>query len=146
LRKITIGPTVISLSRLAFEACTLLRTALFEGNAPTSASDVFLGADQATVYYLPGAIGWGSFFGGRPALLWNPDIVANDSAFGIRTNSFNFRITGSSNLVVVIEACTNLVNAPWMPVQTNTLNDGSSFFSDALREDVPNRFYRIRDP
>jgi hypothetical protein len=32
---------------------------------------VFLGANKATVYYLPGTTGWGKEFGGRPTAVWD---------------------------------------------------------------------------
>jgi hypothetical protein len=68
------------------------------------------------------------------------------SDLSVRTNQFGFTIIGISNLVVVVEACTNLGNPVWSPVGTNTLTDGSSYFSDSDRTNYPNRFYRARWP
>jgi hypothetical protein len=53
----------------------------------------------------------------------------------VRTNWFGFNITGSSNFVVVVEACTNLANPIWSRLQTNTLTGGSSYFSGSLAVD-----------
>ena len=39
------------------------------------------------------------------------------------------RITGTSNLVIVVEACTNLANPAWFPLRTNTLTGGSSLMA-----------------
>jgi hypothetical protein len=78
------------------------------------------------LYYLPGTTGWYTPFGGVPAMLWNPQV----QSFGVRTNQFGVTITGSTNLVIVVEACTNLANSPWFPAGTNTLTGGSSYFSD----------------
>jgi len=65
-----------------------------------------------------------------------PQAQTGDTSFGVRTNQFGFNITGSSNLVIVVEACTNFVNPVWSVLSTNTLNtfvgtNGISYFSDA---------------
>jgi len=101
---------------------------------------------NVTVYYLPGTAGWDSTFGGRPTVLWNPQIQTGDAGFGVRANSFGFNIAGNSNLVVVVEACTNLSDPVWTPLQTNTLTGGSASFSDPQRTDYTGRFYRLRTP
>jgi hypothetical protein len=112
---------------------------------------VFTGDNNATVYYLPGTTNWGTTFGGRPAVLWNPQAQTSDASFGVQMNRFGFNITGSSNLVIVVEACTNLVNPVWSPLSTNTLNtfigtNGMSYFSDPAWTNYPGRFYRLRSP
>ena len=69
------------------------------------------------------------------------------TSFGVRTNRFGFNITtGTLGLVVVVEACTNLSNPVWQPVQTNTLTTGSAFFSDPQWTNYPGRYYRLRSP
>jgi pimeloyl-ACP methyl ester carboxylesterase len=65
---------------------------------------------------------------------------------GVWTNQFGFTITGSSNLVIVVEASTNLASPIWFPVGTNTLTGGSSYFSDPQWTNSPGRFYRLRSP
>jgi len=67
------------------------------------------------------------------------------------TNQFGFNIIGSSNLVIVVEAATNLVHPVWSPLSTNTLNtfistNAFSHFSDPQWTNYPGRFYRIRSP
>ena len=106
----------------------------------------------ATVYYLPGTTGWDNFalLTGLPTVLWNPQ-AQNDSSFGVQNNQFGFNIAGSSNLVIVVEACTNFASPVWQPVQTNTLNtfigtNGTSYFSDPQYANYPARFYRFRSP
>jgi hypothetical protein len=84
-------------------------------------------------------------------VLWNPQAQTSDGNFGVRTNHFGFNITGSSNLVIVVEACTNLSNPVWSPVATNTLNtfigtNGTSYFSDPRWTNYSRRFYRFRSP
>jgi hypothetical protein len=79
-------------------------------------------------------------------VLWNPQAQSNNSSFRVRTNRFGFDIIGTSNLVVVVEACGNLALPTWVPVGTNTLTGGSSYFSDSQWANYLNRFYRLRSP
>jgi hypothetical protein len=79
-------------------------------------------------------------------VFWNPQVQTGDASFGARTNCFGFTITGSSNLIIVVEACTNLAHPVWSPVGTNTLTGGSSYFSDPQWTNYPSRFYRLRSP
>ena len=90
----SIPGSVTSIGDYAFELCNNLTSAYFQGNAPNADSTVFLGDDNATVYYLPGTTGWSSTFAGRPALLWNP-LIQTGSGFGVRNNQFGFNITGT---------------------------------------------------
>ena len=46
----------------------------------------------------------------------------------------------------MVEACTNLANPTWAPLQTYTLTNGSLYFSDPDWTNYPARFYRIRSP
>jgi Beta-propeller repeat len=73
-------------------------------------------------------------------------IQTSGASFGVRTNRFGFDITGASNVVVVIEASTNLINPAWIPISTNTLTSGTSYFSDPQWTNYPGRFYRIGAP
>jgi hypothetical protein len=73
----------------------------------------------------------------------NPQAQISETGFGSNTNTFGFDITGASNLVVVVQACTNLTDAGWLPVGTNTLTDGSSYFSDPVWTNFSSRFYRL---
>jgi hypothetical protein len=107
---------------------------------------LFWDDNNATIYYLAGTTGWDATFGGRPTMLWNPQVQTSGASFGVRTNRFGFTITGASNLVVVVEACTNLLDHRWSAVGTNTLAGGSSYFSDPRWTNHPARFYRLRSP
>ena len=102
--------------------------------------------EKAIVYYLPDTTGWGQTFSGRPAVLWNPRVLIGDANFGVRNNRFGFTISGTSGLVVVVEACTNLAHPTWSQVGTNTLSGGSSDFSDPNWTNYPARFYRLGMP
>ncbi|HXP63532.1 MAG TPA: leucine-rich repeat domain-containing protein, partial [Dongiaceae bacterium] len=148
LTTITIPKGVTAIGLREFFDCTKLTSVYFKGNAPTVGDLAFAAGvpsqDPATVYYLPGTTGWGSTLGGLPTRLWNPQV--QPGSFGIRTNQFGFNITGSSNLVVVIEASTNLLNPSWYPLQTNTLNGNSLHFADPQWTNYPSRFYRLSMP
>jgi hypothetical protein len=76
-----------------------------------------------------------------------PQVQSNGASFGVQMNQFGFNITGTSGLVIVVEACTNLANPIWFPVQTNTLPTvGSSYFSDPAWTNYPGCFYRLCSP
>jgi len=144
LTSVTIPNSVTSIGDAAFEGCTSLTSAYFLGNAPFNDGTAFTGSpsnDPATVYYLAGTTGWGSTFGGVPAVLWNPKAKAISFTGG----HFGFTLTGPTNAVIVVEACTNLSQSVWLPVSTNTLSgSGTSAFSDPAG--YPMRYYRFRSP
>jgi hypothetical protein len=95
---------------------------------------------------LPGATGWSNGIAGLTPVLWNPQAQTSDASFGVRTNKFGFNITGTTNIPIVVEACTNLANSGWMPLQTCKLTNGSIYFSDPQWTNYPARLYRIRSP
>ena len=130
------------------EACTSLDYPVWSPvatNTLTGSSYLFRDSNWAIYparFYRLGA----ATYGGLPVALWNPQIQTGDARFGVRTNRFGFNITGNSNLVVVVEACTNLTSAIWSPVSTNTLSGGSSYFSDLQWTNYARRFYRLHSP
>ncbi len=146
LTSVTIGSNITSIRDYAFWFCTNLTGVYFKGNAPSVGSDVFYDDNNATVYYLPGTTGWSPMLAGCPTLLWNPQVQTSRATFGVQTNQFGFNIIGTPNLVIVVEASTDLANPIWSPVGTNTLTDGSSYFSDPQWTNFPARFYRLRSP
>jgi hypothetical protein len=150
MTSITIGYSVIGIGDRAFWNCTNLTGLYFQGNAPLlGGTNVFIGDNNATVYYLPGTTGWGPTFGGRPTALWflpNPLILNKSPSFGVRTNRFGFIISWATNIPIVVEACTNLASARWTPLQSCTITNGSIYFSDPQWTNYPARFYRIRSP
>jgi hypothetical protein len=140
LTSVTIPNSVTSIGLETFADIFNLTSAYFLGNAPPDDGTAFLG-DSATVYYLAGTTGWGSTFGGVPAVLWNPQATAMRFTGG----QFGFTLTGPSNAVIVVEATTDLAHRVWLPVSTNTLSGlGASAFSDLTG--YPMRFYRFRSP
>jgi hypothetical protein len=144
LTSVTIPNSVTNIGSSVFASCYGLRGVYFQGNAPSVGSSEFF----PTVYYLPGTTGWGKFaiLTGVTTVLWNPQAQTSGASFGVRTNRFGFNITGTSGLVIVVEACTNLATPIWFPVRTNTLTGGSSYFSDPQWTNYPARLYRIRSP
>jgi hypothetical protein len=157
LINVTIPNSVTSIGGGAFENCTSLHNIYFQDNAPSIdyslSQDAPFEWDPGTVYYLPGTTGWGTTYGaspyayGLPAVLWNPQ----GGSFGVQSNQFGFNIAGSSNLVIVVEAATNLFDPVWISVGTNTLNtfigtNGTAYFSDPQWTNYPGRFYRLRSP
>jgi hypothetical protein len=145
----TIPSSVTSIGNFAFDNDYKLNSVYFEGNAPGLGLSVF--DDELTVYYMPGTANWSSSLGGMPTELWNPQAQTSGDSFGVQTNRFGFNITGASNLVIVVEACSNLASPLWTPVGTNTLNifigtNGTSYFSDPQWTNYSSRFYRLRSP
>ncbi|MBN2702626.1 MAG: leucine-rich repeat domain-containing protein [Pontiellaceae bacterium] len=145
LSSISIPDSVTSIGYYAFKGCSSLASIFFTGDVPSLSSGVFSGTYNATVYYLPGTSGWGTTFGARPALLWNPVIDVGDG-FGAGDDGFGFNVAGTADIPVVIEACTNLAEGIWIPLQTNTLSSGTLQFNDLEWTNHPSRIYRISGP
>jgi hypothetical protein len=45
-----------------------------------------------------------------------------------------------------LEACTNLANVTWVPLQSCNLTNGLLYFSDPQWTNYPSRYYRLRSP
>ena len=88
-----------------------------------------------------GSSGGGVLFG----LTVLPQIMS-DANFGNQSNAFGFDVIGISSQVVVVDGCTDLVSTNWLPLQTNTLTGGASYFSDPEWTNYAARLYRIRSP
>ncbi|MDB6125855.1 MAG: cell surface protein [Pedosphaera sp.] len=122
-----------------------LASVFCQGNPPGVGQYAFRGL-TATAYYLPGATGWGPTLGELPTKLWNPQVQTNDPSFGVQNNQFGFTITGTPNIPIVVEACTNLFSPAWITVQACSITNGSIYLSDPPWTNNPRRFYRIRSP
>jgi hypothetical protein len=145
LTDIIISCGVTNVADSAFDSCTNLNGFYFQGNAPELGVYAF-NQDIGTVYYLPETTGWSATFGGLPTVMWNPQVQTGDTSFGVQENGFGFNILGNTNLLVVVEAATNLVGPVWIPVATNTLAASSFYFSDPQWTNYPNRYYRLSPP
>jgi hypothetical protein len=140
LTSIIMGTGVTNITTYPFWDCDSLGGIYFLGNAPNVEYEVLPGG-SGTAYYLPNTSGWDSF--GFYALSWLPQVQNADGSFGVRTNQFGFDIVWASGQTVVVEACTNLANPVWQPIQTNTLTSDTSYFSDQQSTNYPGRFYRL---
>ena len=156
LTNVIIGGGVTNIFTGAFSDCGNLTSALFVGNAPAVNGDqdgpVFWYDPDLTVYYLPGTKGWSNTYGaaggyaGAPTALWNPIIEAGDGNFGVINGQFGFDIKGGPGIPIVVEACTNLANPVWTPVQSMTVTNGLVYFSDPNWSNYPTRYYGIGFP
>ncbi len=167
---ITILEGVNQIGALAFDNCTGLTTMnfptsvtslgadafygsgasnfYFSGNAPVVDPSAFGSIANPMVYYLPGSSGWAAFSAhtGAPATLWNPVIQVSDGGFGVNNNQFEFNITGPTNLMVVVETCSNLTDSVWTPIETVTLSNGLFRFSERVDTRRVARFYGLGVP
>lgn len=150
LSSVILPGSVTHIGDYAFAPCTSLTGVYFEGDAPSAGVDVFgdynYGPSGAIIYRLPGTSGWNPMFEGHPTLLWHPQIVLADGSFRTWGDSFGFTITWATDRVVFVEACGDLGNPVWTPVGTNTLTEGSSYFSDPQWTNYSIRIYRLRSP
>lgn len=147
LTSLVIGSGVARIGNYALNECTNLSGVYFRGYAPAVGTDVFSNA-PATVFHLPATTGWPTVPGlwaGRPTALWLPGATA-DGYSGVQDGQFRVSIAWASGRTVVVDACTNLVDPVWMPLQTITLPSDSCYFSDPDWASVPDRFYRLREP
>jgi len=149
LTRVTIPDSVNVLRGYAFGGCTNLTGIYFQGYAPSTDYGVFDGDSNVILYYLPWNLGWypnNPMFAGRPTVMWPVQVQTSDPSFGVRTNQFGFNINWANAWVVVVEASAELLNPFWVPLQTNTLSGGSSYFSDPQWTNHPSRYYRLRLP
>ncbi len=145
LTSVTIPSGVNTIGKGAFSQCDGLATVYFEGNQPDALDGIFE-FGLPTVYYLPATTGWGLMFGDRPAVLWNPTVSTSDPSFGVREGTFGLEIKGSPGIRVTVEACFDLANPVWLAISTNTLKDGSWYFSDSRWTNHASAVYRFRSP
>ena len=148
---LTIPGSVTNIGDLAFAGCSKLTGLYFCGNAPAYFNAAYICSVYfnvcATFYYLPGTTGWDEVvpWWGRRAV-WPQVQTSAGSSFGMGMNGFRFNLLAGSNAVIVVEAATNLASPVWLPLGTNTLTNGSAYFSDPGWTNLPRRFYRLRSP
>jgi hypothetical protein len=148
LVSVTILGSGIEIGPDAFFGCESLVSLFVAGDAPILGPSAFAYDTSATAFYLVGTSGWNEFTesSGVPAVLWNPLIQTSDGSFGVRNNQFGFDVTGTADIPIVVEACTNLANSVWIPLQSLTLTNGLFYFSDLQWTNYPARYYRISSP
>lgn len=145
LTAVCIPNTVTNIGSPAFFGCSGLTGVFFQGDMPATAGDLFF-STPAIVYYLPGTKGWTATYGGVSPVLWNPQFQSCAGSGGGPTQPFGLRITGTTNIPVVVEACADLVGGPWAPLQSCTLTNGAVEVTDPQWTNYPARFYRLRSP
>jgi hypothetical protein len=142
LRFITVPASVTNISQGAFISCSFLTGIYFEGNMPNLETNSIF----SRMYYLPDATGWGPTYNGLSNVLWNPQIQTGGSNFGVGANGFGFTISGLSNMWFSVEACTDLGNPNWSPIQTNRFTSSSFRCNDPQSTNFSSRFYRLNMP
>ena len=142
LTSVTIHDSVTSIGNWAFYDCAKLVHVYFRGPPPRLGEYAFTGVGSVTVYYLPGSTGWGSTYGGRPVVLWNPLLQIH----GVEADRFPVQVTGTANLPILVEAAANLADANWTPLYSGTLTGGLVEIGDEEWGQYPVRFYRVRSP
>jgi len=152
LTNVTVGSGLGYIGIGAFVYCPNLTSVYFRGNAPTLnggssyGQRIFDYSEAVIVYYLPGTTGWSSTVAGRPTMLWNATVQTGNGGIGMQQNRFGFKLAGTPDIPLLIEACTDVSAGLWVPVQTCTLTNGLLNFSDPNTTSYPARFYRVRWP
>jgi hypothetical protein len=147
LTNLIIGSGVSSIGGSAFLNCGSLESVFFLGNPPATGAHAFdKEAYYITCYYLPGATGWSSDFLNHPVLQWNPVIETGGTNFGVRDNQFGFNIAGAADIPIVVEACSNLANPVWTPIQSLKVTNKLVHFSESFQAESSGRFYSIGMP
>ena len=129
---VTMGASINYIGLGAFDFDSRLQGIVFQGNPPYIWLPLFYVNSNLVFYYLPGT----------PS--WTPQVLTGDGRFGVQNNQFGFNITGTSGLSFVVQASTNLRQPLWVPVFTNTLSGGATFFSDPQWSNYPARFYHLQ--
>ena len=88
LTRIIIPDSLTSIWSYAFDSCPILTGVYFRGDAPVLLGDGGLSYDgNATVYYIPGTVGWGATFGGLPTAIWVSPVDV-DLNYGVDLSDF----------------------------------------------------------
>jgi hypothetical protein len=99
LTRVTLPRSVTRIEDIAFSGCTSLSVVYCQGNAPDLEQVVFQNDLNAIIYYLPGTVGWGATFGGRPtALSHQPNLTMQPVSHTVRLGSdvtFSVAATGA---------------------------------------------------
>ena len=143
LSRVAISSSVSSMASYVFDQCPRLAGVYFLGGPPAlDEVDVF-SQSTPTVYYLPGAMEWPAVpdpWAGRPTALWEPEI--SEEGLGMAAGQFGFQMNWAPGKSVVVEACTNMADPNWVPLETNVLADGTGTFNDPDGSNHVGRFYR----
>jgi hypothetical protein len=146
LTNIVVGKKVTSIGDYAFSGNGGLVSVYFKGNAPITSDNLFDYETFATIYYLPGTMGWGPTFCGLPTALWNlPDmdtpmptlnIVPDGQYLGLYWPSWatNYTLVSSSDLL----------STNWAPVTGGLILGGVDYSYWIVTNAPSGRFFRLR--
>lgn len=131
-----------------FIDCPNLTSIYFTGPNPYFTWNPTNAVATPTAYYLPGQGVAPPPLGitGLPTAPWRPQAQTADGSFGFQANQFGFNISWASGWTVEVDACTDLTQAAWSPVDTITITNGLSYFGDSQWTNYPSRFYRLSWP
>ncbi len=166
LTTLTINSALYSVSNQVFYGCTNLAGVYFYGGvsnlgvgvfgycgslagvyflcSPPSlgsdaGADMFVGSDDAAVYYLVDSSTWGTTYCGVASDSWKPTLDSPVTA----TTAFSFEASWANGRAVRMQACTNLANPNWVNLSTGVISDGSCLFSDTNWTGLSQRYYRV---
>ena len=147
LTDIIIPESIDLINFQAFTGCINLKAIYIKGDAADLeiVGDIFDGAINCTVYYLPGSLGWPDKYRDRPTAVWRPRIqidFENSDLSGIPGGP-GINVHWAEGQTIHVEATHSLTNPTWEPVISMTLDGDSYTFTDPDWEDHPNRFYRV---
>jgi hypothetical protein len=143
---VTMPKTLLYIGDYGFSVCFRVPAIFFEGDAPALGNSALWDDLAATAYYLPGARGWSDQLGDIPARLWNPLMQPTPPGSGGEKEPFAFKISGTPDIPIVIEASTNSQGSAWTKLFSGTVTDGAMDFFDLKSTNYTRRFYRIRSP
>jgi hypothetical protein len=146
LTQVTIPASVTSLGDGVCGSCARLTSVSFLGDSPEIGTGQLAPDTAAAVYYLPQNHGWGTAFGGRATSAWKPKLERTPANLATAPSQFAFDIAWASGQTVIVETCTNLAQAAWFPVATNTITTGRATFNDLAQTNKSTHFYRVRVP
>jgi hypothetical protein len=148
LASVSFGNPNLAIGEGDFENCYNLKSLYFAGNAPVVGYSAFAGDSGETAYYLPGTTGWSTFTAsaGPAVAQWNVQTGNGSPSFGYNGSEFGFGVTGSPNLLFILEVTTNPASG-WTPHLTNTIPvSGLYYYTDPQTPILPHRLYRLRTP
>ena len=134
---------VSSLGEGVFGNCSALAGVYFVCNAPSLGADagtnMFVGADNVTVYYLVNPSTWSNTFCGVDAEAWTPVLMDPTPT----ASAFNFNVEWANGEPIRVQACTNLLAPNWINLSTSIITNGSCLISDTNWTSLEQRYYRV---
>ena len=147
LTSVTVPNSVTNIGNYEFYDCPSLTGVYFQGNVPTTGLYERFQVKQCYRLLFVGHHGLGDR---RLTVLWRCCRILRcrpaEPAFRSADEPVWLQHHRQQQLVIVVEASTNLANPVWIPLQTNTLNGSQVYFSDPQWTNYHGRFYRLSSP